>query len=164
MSSRRSDPEFPGTCPNCGSPVVYRGVGRRPIWCSTRCRNDAALRRLGARIGAIEVRIVEVPRPGTSTKPRDTDAVTNRSSTFTHNERAAGSSSPDQAVQTIRNNPEAVGALLVHLERRRLRGKLADPEWLTVRNGIRLIARELSLQIERPSEALRTPDGHQPPP
>jgi hypothetical protein len=139
------------SCPNCGEAVVYRGVGRRPVWCSTRCRNDAALRRLGARRGAIEVRVVNVlshapapdgvPTTPTRQQPDNADSDT----------RKAAPPSPAQALRAIRNDPVAVGSLLSHLERRRSDGTLLAPEWLPVRNAIRLIASALPEGIERPT-------------
>lgn len=155
-----SDPEDPAeneaACPNCGAAVVYGGVGRRPVWCSTRCRNDAALRRLGARKGAIEVRVVEVSRPTAAGAQRrvsgDTAASNPAPEPATEGSNyGAAKPSPEQALRVIRNDPEAVGKLLVHLERRRLDGTLSAPEWLPVRNGLRLIAGALPAGIERPS-------------
>ncbi len=142
-------------CPNCGDDVTYRGVGRRPVWCSTRCRNDAALKRLGARKGAVEVRLIEIPRhrlrpetaafdapPASSTEPlRGTEEATPRTSR----------PSAEQALRVIRNDPEAVGSLLAHLERRRADGALSNPEWLPVRNALRLITRGLTPDTERPT-------------
>lgn len=143
------------TCPNCGAVVVYRGVGRRPVWCSTRCRNDASLRRLGARRGAIEVRVVEVPRTpaDTRTNAASPSAVPSMPQPDTADSRGrrAPTPSPEQALRVIRNDPEAVGKLLTHVERRRSDGTLSAPEWLPVRNALRLLAGKLSPGIERPS-------------
>ena len=49
-------------CPRCGGPVIYHGRGRRPVWCSTRCRNEAAIVRRGAREAAVEIRMIDVPK------------------------------------------------------------------------------------------------------
>lgn len=142
-------------CPNCGGSVVYRGVGRRPVWCSTRCRNDASLKRLGARRAAIEVRVVEVLRErevgdtadaGSTTRPAphqdqtDLPAITKPSTPTS-----------EQALRIIRNDPKSVGQLLSHLERRRSDGTLGEPEWLPVRNALRLIASALPTGVERPT-------------
>ena len=142
------------TCPNCGEDVTYRGVGRRPVWCSTRCRNDAALKRLGARRAAVEVRVVEVFRQ------RPTDALDDSGSPATPLGQGLGTASgrdkrpptpsSDQALRIIRNDPESVGKLLSHLERRRADGTLAAPEWLPVRNALRLLANALQPGVERP--------------
>ena len=50
------------TCPRCQSPVEYGGRGRRPIWCSARCRVDASIERRGNRMVGIQPQIVEVVR------------------------------------------------------------------------------------------------------
>ena len=140
------------TCPNCGKAVIYRGVGRRPVWCSTRCRNDTALRRLGARMGAIEVRVVEIPR---HVSGETSDPVSRGSSqqlpSADMDRRSASPPSPDQALRVIRNDPEAVGRLMSHLERRRADGTLLEAQSPPVRNAIRLIAGELPPGIERPT-------------
>jgi hypothetical protein len=152
MADEDQQSEDVRTCPNCGEAVVYRGVGRRPVWCSTRCRNDAALRRLGARKGAIEVRLVEIPRhlPGETSDPVSRHSRQQLSSADI-DRRSAPPPSPDQALRVIRNDPEAVGRLMSHLERRRADGTLLKAEWLPVRNALRLIAGELPPGIERPT-------------
>jgi len=63
--------------------------------------------------------------------------------------RRASPPSPEQALRVIRNDPEAVGKLLAHLERRRSDGTLLGAEWLPVRNALRLIAGALPPGIER---------------
>jgi hypothetical protein len=154
MTEEKQQRDDIGTCPNCGEPVTYRGVGRRPIWCSTRCRNDAALKRLGARRGAIEVRVVEVHRQGTGAHPDEHELPSRQSRPnqldLANDPQARAQPSPEQALRILRNNPEAVGRLLALLERRRADGTLLDPEWLPVRNALRLIAQGLPTGIERP--------------
>ena len=54
-------------CPQCGAPVSYAGRGRRPVWCSSRCRNIAAVTRRGAREAAVQIRMIDVPK---APKPR----------------------------------------------------------------------------------------------
>lgn len=142
-----------GTCPNCGADVVYRGVGRRPVWCSTRCRNDASLKRLGARRAAVQVRIVEVARHRSSGEASGVDGrdepTAQGSSSGPSGSTKSPAPTPDQALRVLRNDPEAVGRLLSHLERRRADGSLSEPEWLPVRNALRLIAGALPAGIER---------------
>lgn len=151
MVDHDPSPDDAGTCPNCGGLVVYRGVGRRPVWCSTRCRNNAALQRLGARKGAIEVRVVEVPHSRSGGRPSDVATTSSEPLPSTDAEPTSAAPSPEQALRAIRNDPQAVGKLLAHLERRRVDGNLANDEWLPVRNALRLIARELSPDVERPT-------------
>ena len=59
---RRAAAADPDACPRCGEPVVYLGRGRRPIWCSARCRTHACIERRGNRMVGIEPLIVEVQR------------------------------------------------------------------------------------------------------
>jgi hypothetical protein len=154
MADDDQQPEDVGTCPNCGKNVTYRGVGRRPIWCSTKCRNDASLKRLGARRAAVEVRVIEVLRQ------RNPDGTADQSPT-TKTADQEGQADPtvktmpptptsEQALRIIRNDPESVGRLLSHLERRRADGTLSEPEWLPVRNALRLIASAIPAGLERP--------------
>lgn len=155
MADRKQVPKDIGACPNCASPVVYRGVGRRPIWCSTRCRNDASLKRLGARRAAVAVRVVEVFRLQPNDKRNAAGKRATRDEQRSGARRGLDASAPTpslkQALRVVRNDPDAVGSLLSHLERRRLDGTLAAREWLPVRNAIRLIAGELPPGIERPT-------------
>src|SRR5690242_5790997 len=120
MAAREQVPGGVGACPNCASPVVYRGVGRRPVWCSTRCRNDASLKRLGARRSAVEIRVVEVFRQRTTGKGTTDGQVATRDEQRSDAGRALNARAPtpslEQALRVVRNNPEAVGSLLSHLE------------------------------------------------
>lgn len=51
-------------CPRCGTSfeVPDKGPGRRPLWCSPRCRRRASAERIAARDSGAAVRVVEVPR------------------------------------------------------------------------------------------------------
>lgn len=51
-------------CPRCGETfdVPEKGPGRRPVWCSPRCRRQASAERIAARNAGSAVRVVEVPR------------------------------------------------------------------------------------------------------
>jgi hypothetical protein len=52
------------TCPHCGDTfdLPERGPGRRPVWCSPRCRRIASAQRVAARNVGAAVRVIEVPR------------------------------------------------------------------------------------------------------
>lgn len=154
MSVRQSPAGSGARCPNCGAEVVYRGVGRRPIWCSTRCRNDASLKRLGSRRAGVEVRIVEVNRYGSSEPPTALfgDAPSAELEARASAVGTEGSPGPtvEQALRAIRNDPECVARLMSHLERRRIDGSLMTPDWMPVRNALRLIASALPGGVERP--------------
>lgn len=58
-------------CMECGDPLVYRGSGRRPRYCSSSCRHRAWERRRAAAEGLIAKEIVELPaRPARTTYTR----------------------------------------------------------------------------------------------
>ena len=68
----------------CGGAVRYSGTGRRPVYCSTRCKNRAANVRAAVRDGAPVVEVVHVVRQrperpsratGTGKERRDAAAV-----------------------------------------------------------------------------------------
>ena len=57
------DPDRPFACLRCGAPVVYKGRGRRPVWCSTNCRVQASIERKGNRLAGVQPQIVKVVPP-----------------------------------------------------------------------------------------------------
>lgn len=63
MSEIVRDPNRLFLCPRCGHPVTYKGRGRRPVWCSARCRVEASIERRGNRIVGVEPRVVTVVPP-----------------------------------------------------------------------------------------------------
>ena len=63
MSQVVRDPNGVFACPRCGRPVLYKGRGRRPVWCSARCRVEASIERRGNRVVGVEPRVVTVVRP-----------------------------------------------------------------------------------------------------
>src|SRR5215217_202116 len=94
-------------CPNCASAVVYRGVGRRPIWCSTRCRNDASLKRMGARRAAVEVQVVQVTRQRTNDQGNSAGQRTTSDEQRSDMRRVLDARPPtpslEQALRVVRN-------------------------------------------------------------
>lgn len=63
MSEVVRDPNRLFLCPRCGRPLTYKGRGRRPVWCSARCRVEASIERRGNRIVGVEPRVVTVVPP-----------------------------------------------------------------------------------------------------
>jgi len=63
MSEVVRDPDGVFACPRCGRPVIYKGRGRRPVWCSTQCRVEASIERRGNRVVGVEPRVVKVIPP-----------------------------------------------------------------------------------------------------
>jgi len=63
MSEVVRDPYGAFECPRCGRPVIYKGRGRRPVWCSARSRVEASIERRGNRVVGIEPRVVTIASP-----------------------------------------------------------------------------------------------------
>lgn len=57
------DPDSLFLCPRCGLPVTYKGRGRRPVWCSARCRVEASIERRGNRVVGVEPEVIRVLPP-----------------------------------------------------------------------------------------------------
>ncbi len=57
------DPAKTFRCPRCGAPVMYKGRGRRPVWCSARCRVEASIERRGNEIVGVKPEVVKVVPP-----------------------------------------------------------------------------------------------------
>ena len=105
--------EAPRRCAQCGATVSYGGRGRRPVWCSSRCRNIAAVTRRGAREAAVQVRMIDVPR---TPKPRP-------ERTPTQQERE------EAAVSRVVRSSRLTRDVLVRLRSRRSRGELDSEVW-----------------------------------
>lgn len=100
-------------CPQCGATVSYAGRGRRPVWCSSRCRNIAAVTRRGAREAAVQIRMIDVPK---APKPRP--------------ERTPTQEERDQsAISRVARSSRLSRDLLVRLRSRRQRGELDSEVW-----------------------------------
>lgn len=57
------DPAKTFRCPRCGAPVTYKGRGRRPVWCSARCRVEASIERRGNVMVGVKPEVVKVVSP-----------------------------------------------------------------------------------------------------
>ncbi len=57
------DPAKAFRCPRCGAPVTYKGRGRRPVWCSARCRIEASIERRGNVMVGVKPEVVKVVSP-----------------------------------------------------------------------------------------------------
>lgn len=136
-------------CPRCGGQVIYHGRGRRPVWCSTRCRNEAAVVRRGAREAAVEIRMIDVPkqprRGSGPAAPRGTvDGVMEAAAPASDanaksvpawpNQRGNETSAADRRALTsaILADPEAVAIVVSALARLEQVGKFGGGRWATV--------------------------------
>lgn len=136
----------PGTCPICGARVFYKGRGRRPIYCSTRCKNRAANAAAATRDGAPVVEVRTVVREVTKVTKR----VPKTPPPPPIPERLRGAilcDTPEdkQLVLGLLNTPEATKVLLSALvHEAHAQGPVAtDPEWRGVRNIARWLVDEI---------------------
>ena len=83
------------------------------MWCSSRCRNIAAVTRRGAREAAVQIRMIDVPK---APKPRP-------ERTPTQEER------DESAISRVARSSRLSRDLLVRLRSRRQRGELASEVW-----------------------------------
>ena len=133
-------------CPQCGAPVSYGGRGRRPVWCSSRCRNTAAVTRRGAREAAVEIRMIDVPK---APKPRPVHVPTRE-------ER------DESALSRVARSSRLTRQLLDRLERRRLAGELDSEVWADIRARLTQSVRNLPVSSTLPVR--REPDPAPAPP
>ncbi len=131
-------------CPQCGAPVSYGRRGRRPVWCSSRCRNVAAVTRRGAREAAVQIRMIDVPK---APKPRP-------ERTPTREER------DESAISRVARSSRLSRELLVRLERRRQAGELDSEVWDDVTAMLEQI--NVGLSTRATPRAVRPPAAGQP--
>ncbi len=106
MSEIVRDPNRLFLCPRCGRPVTYKGRGRRPVWCSARCRVEASIERRGNRIVGVEPRVVTVVPPKKRLSQWETDRRQEIERTLT----------PDTVVAMVVHEPNLLMKVLAHLE------------------------------------------------
>lgn len=140
-------------CPRCGGPVIYHGRGRRPVWCSTRCRNEAAVVRRGAREAAVEIRMIDVPKQprrgsGGAGAHSTVDGVPEAAAPTSEanawpapawpNQRGNRTSAVDRRALTaaILADPEAVATVVSALAKLEQMGKFGGGRWAPVLAGI----------------------------
>lgn len=108
------------SCPRCGSRVVYSGRGRRPVWCSQVCRQEAYEARRSAREQARPIEVVVRERePAPQPEPQPVPP------------------SIDEAVAAVIASPMATYRVLRSVEERARRGELEHPKWQRVRVYLR---------------------------
>lgn len=145
--------ESAAVCPRCGGALVYAGRGRRPVWCSTRCRNEAAVVRRGAREAAIEIRMIDVPKQprrgaGGGAGRRPTDVVRPKSSVEIADATQRSEGGPSQGsddvgmldrralTAAVLADPVAVAAVIRALTGLQGMGKFSGAKWASVRAGV----------------------------
>lgn len=112
MSEVVRDPNRLFLCPRCGRPVTYKGRGRRPVWCSARCRVEASIERRGNRIVGVEPRVVTVVPPRKRLSQWERDRRQELERTLTH----------DIVVATVAREPYLLMKVLASVEEQGLSG------------------------------------------
>lgn len=124
MSEVVRDPNRLFLCPRCGRPVTYKGRGRRPVWCSARCRVEASIERRGNRIVGVEPRVVTVVPPKKRLSQWEKDRRQELERTLTH----------DIVVATVAREPYLLMKVLASVEEQGLSG--SDGARRTVAQGL----------------------------
>jgi len=139
MSEIVRDPNRLFLCPRCGHPVTYKGRGRRPVWCSARCRVEASIERRGNRIVGVEPRVVTVVPPKKRVSRWEADRRQEIERTLT----------PDIVVAMVAREPYLLMKVLARIENERLEG----PETVRqiVAQGLARTARALAPDAVEPA-------------
>ena len=102
-------------CQRCGSLIHYSGRGRRPVWCSQVCRQEAYETRRAAREGGKPIEVVVLPEaPEPVTVYVDKNTI-------------------DDHVTAVIESPMATYRVIRAMEERARRGQLDHPKWDRVR-------------------------------
>lgn len=104
-----SVPSQRSACPRCGGVVEYSGRGRRPVWCSQVCRQEAYETRRAARENGHPVEVIVRERnPATLTL--------------------------DEHVRAVLASPTAIVKVMQGVGHLRRSGGLAQPKWQRLNN------------------------------
>lgn len=114
------DPAKTFRCPRCGAPVTYKGRGRRPVWCSARCRVEASVERRGNEIVGVKPEVVKVVSP----TARLSDWEKERRQEIERNLNR------DAVVEMVASRPELLVAVLARVEDQGLSAPVGDRQLL----------------------------------
>ena len=115
------DPAKTFRCPRCGAPVTYKGRGRRPVWCSARCRVEASIERRGNEIVGVKPEVVKVVLP----TARLSDWEKERRQEIERN------LDRDAVVEMLASRPELLVRALARVEEQGLSGDAGDRQILS---------------------------------
>ena len=115
------DPAKTFRCPRCGAPVTYKGRGRRPVWCSARCRVEASIERRGNEIVGVKPEVVKVVSPSA----RLSDWEKERRQQIERN------LDRDAAVEMLASRPELLMEVLARIEEQGLSAPAGDRQILS---------------------------------
>lgn len=114
------DPAKTFRCPRCGAPVTYKGRGRRPVWCSARCRVEASIERRGNEIVGVKPEVVKVVSPAA----RLSDWEKERRQEIERN------LDRDAVVEMVASRPELLVGVLARIEEQGLSAPAGDRQIL----------------------------------
>ena len=114
------DPAKTFKCPRCGAPVTYKGRGRRPVWCSARCRVEASIERRGNEIVGVKPEVVKVVSPAA----RLSDWEKERRQQIERN------LDRDTVVEMVASRPELLVGVLARIEEQGLSAPAGDRQIL----------------------------------
>ena len=115
------DPAKTFRCPRCGAPVTYKGRGRRPVWCSARCRVEASIERRGNAIVGVKPEVVKVVSPAA----RLSDWEKERRQQIERN------LDRDAVVEMVASRPELLMNVLARVEEQGLSAPAGDRQILS---------------------------------
>ena len=115
------DPAKTFKCPRCGAPVTYKGRGRRPVWCSARCRVEASIERRGNEIVGAKPEVVKVVSP----TARLSDWEKERRQEIERN------LDRDTVVEMVASQPELLIGVLARVEEQGLSAPAGDRKLLS---------------------------------
>ena len=115
------DPSKTFRCPRCGAPVTYKGRGRRPVWCSARCRVEASIERRGNEIVGVKPEVVKVVSP--TARLRDWEKE--------RRQEIERNLDRDTVVEMVASRPELLMDVLARVEEQGLSASAGDRQILS---------------------------------
>lgn len=115
------DPSKTFRCPRCGAPVTYKGRGRRPIWCSARCRVEASIERRGNEIVGVKPLVVKVVSPTARLSDWEKE----------QRQKIERNLDRDTVVEMVASRPELLVRALARVEERGLSAPAGDRQILS---------------------------------
>ena len=115
------DPAKTFRCPRCGAPVMYKGRGRRPVWCSARCRVEASIERRGNEIVGVKPEVVKVVSPAARLSDWEKERRQEIERNLDH----------DAVVEMVASRPELLVGVLARIEEQGLSAPAGDRQILS---------------------------------
>lgn len=115
------DPAKTFRCPRCGAPVTYKGRGRRPVWCSARCRVEASIERRGNEIVGVKPEVVKVVSPTVRLSARDKE----------RRQQIERNLDRDAVVEMVASRPDLIMDVLARVEEQGLSAPAGDRQILS---------------------------------